>query len=167
MGGGLLCWGRGGWERGQTSANMTSFSRSSLTKKINAIRSQLAAQVRQSAEPWASAGTKATFPLHTPPHGDGGVLCPSFKNPNSLPSQPSCRRSHASCSALRVCQAAEHTASGHHQGHRRQEGVLTLLAGVQRDADGDQRPSAYASHSLFVEHLLCAGSVMSTLPLPA
>lgn len=34
-------------------------------------------------------------------------------------------------------------------------------------ANGDQRPSAYASHSLFVEHLLCAGSVMSTLSLPS
>lgn len=127
----------GGREEGQTSANMTSFSRSSWTKKINAIRSKLAAQARQSVETWASAGAKATFPLHIPLHRDCGVLCPSFKNPNSLSSQPSCWRSHASCGVLRVCQAAEHTASRHSQGHRRQADVLraatprvlTVLAG--------------------------------------
>lgn len=104
---------------------MTSFSRSLLIKKISAIWSKLAAQVRQSVESWASAGAKATFPLHIPLHRDCGVLCSSFKNPNSLSSQPSCWRSHASCGGLHVCQAAEHTASRHSQGHQKQADVLS------------------------------------------
>lgn len=40
-----------------------------------------------------------------------GVLRPSFQNPNSLSSQPSCWRSNTSCGPFRDCQAAKRTAS--------------------------------------------------------